>query len=339
MKTKIIMSFLLASLCVSVSASTNEPKYHSALTVKTVFSEDRDKPVEVYYWYPTTNGKTNFTFGRGNIFKSVETQLDAPLASGKFPVVLLSQGGTRSAFSHSGWIASGLAKQGYIVVVPKPPAPNEINAEMAVDEITFRTSDLVLGLNELSSVGILSGGVDTDEVQGVGFFLGGTSMLMLSGAQISPEKYRTSCHNVTNVDCHWLRENNVDITNIPDQKFPRFQSESKLKSVVVINPELTKTFVPETLALMKNIITVVTLSDRLHPALTPAESLVALPNVTFQEIPSASQFSAFAECTERGIKILASEREEALCQERDEVSRKDNHQQILDVILARLTKS
>lgn len=230
------MSFLLASLCVSVSASTNEPKYHSALTIKTVFSEDRDKPVEVYYWYPTTNGKTNFTFGRGgNIFKSVETQLDAPLASGKFPVVLLSQGGTRSAFSHSGWIASGLAKQGYIVVVPKPPAPNEINAEMAVDEITFRTSDLVLGLNELSSVGILSGGVDTDEVQGVGFFLGGTSMLMLSGAQISPEKYRTSCHNATNVDCHWLRENDVDITNIPDQKFPRFQSENKLKSVVVIN--------------------------------------------------------------------------------------------------------
>ncbi|WP_252094196.1 hypothetical protein [Vibrio sp. SCSIO 43009] len=111
-------------------------------------------------------------------------------------------------------------------------------------------------------------------MQGIGFFLGGTSMLMLSGAQISPEKYRTSCHNATNVDCHWLRENNVDITSIPDQKFPRFQSENKLKSVVVINPELTKTFVPETLALMNNAITVVTLSDRLHPALTPAESLV-----------------------------------------------------------------
>ncbi|MCS0182533.1 hypothetical protein NDI96_19405 [Vibrio alginolyticus] len=220
MKTKIIMSFLLATLCVSASASTIEPKYHSALTIKTGFSEDRDKPVEVYYWYPTTNEKNNFTFGRGNIFKSVETQLDAPLASGKFPVVLLSQGGTRSAFSHSGWIASSLAQQGYVVVVPKPPAPNEINAEMAVDEITFRTSDLVLGLNELSSVGILSGGVDTDAVQGVGFFLGGTSMLMLSGAQISPEKYRTSCHNANNVDCHWLRENNVDITSIPDQKFP-----------------------------------------------------------------------------------------------------------------------
>ncbi|MCR9419805.1 hypothetical protein NB498_20910, partial [Vibrio alginolyticus] len=125
MKTKIIMSFLLATLCVSVSASTNEPKYHSALTVKTGFSEDRDKPVEVYYWYPTTNEKNNFSFGRGNIFKSVETQLDAPLASGKFPVVLLSQGGTRSAFSHSGWIASSLAQQGYVVVVPKPPAPNE----------------------------------------------------------------------------------------------------------------------------------------------------------------------------------------------------------------------
>ncbi|CAK2568334.1 hypothetical protein OAY_15610 [Vibrio cyclitrophicus ZF205] len=336
MKTKIIMLCLLGTLC--VSASAKEPRYHSALTFKAIFSEDRDMPVEVYYWYPTTNEKTNFMFGRGNIFKSIETQLDAPLASGKFPVVLLSQGGTRSAFSHSGWIASSLAQQGYIVIIPKPPAPNEINAEMAVDEITFRTSDLILGLNELSSVGILSGGVDTDEVQGVGFFLGGTSMLILSGAQISPEKYRTSCHDATNMDCHWLSENNVDITDIPDQKFPRFRSENKLKSVVVINPELTNTFATETLALMNNAITVVTLSDRLHPALTPAESLVALPNVKYQVIPGATQFSAFAECTERGIKILASEGEEVLCQDRDEVSRRDNHQQILDVILARLTK-
>ncbi|MEF1309912.1 hypothetical protein QTO01_07380 [Vibrio mytili] len=337
MKAKIMMSFLVAISCFSVSAK--EPKYHSALTVKTVFSEERSKPVEVYYWYPTTSEKTNFTFGRGNIFKSVETQLDAPLASGKFPVVLLSQGGTRSAFSHNGWIASSLAQQGYVIIIPKPPEPNEISAEMAVDEIRFRTSDLVLGLNELSSVGILSGGVDTDKVQGVGFFLGGTSMLMLSGAQISPEKYRTSCNDDTNIDCHWLRENTVDITNIPDQKFPRFQSENRLKSVVVIDPELTKTFAPETLALMNNAITVVTLSAQQHPALIPAESLVTLPNVTLQEIPSATQFSAFAECTERGIKILTSEGEEALCQERDEVSRQDNHQNILDVILARLTKS
>lgn len=337
MKIKIIISFLLAILCVNTSAK--EPKYHSALTVKTVFSEYRNKPVEVYYWYPTMNEKNNFKFGKGIIFKPVETQLDAPLAGGRFPVVLLSQGGTRSAFSHSGWIASSLAQQGYVVIVPKPPEPSEINAEMAVDEITFRTGDLKLGLETLNSVEVLSGRVDTDEVQGVGLFLGGTSMLLLSGAQISPEKYRRSCNDATNIDCHWLRKNNVDIINTPVQKFHRFQPEDKLKSVVVINPELTETFAPATLTLMNNTITVVTLSAQLHPALTPANSLVALPNVTLQTIPSATQYSAFAECTERGIEILASEGEEALCQEHSEVSTKDNHQKILDVIMAKLEKS
>ncbi len=55
MKTKIIMLCLLGTLC--VSASAKEPRYHSALTFKAIFSEDRDKPVEVYYWYPTTNEK------------------------------------------------------------------------------------------------------------------------------------------------------------------------------------------------------------------------------------------------------------------------------------------
>lgn len=337
MKIKLIISFLLTILC--ISASAKEPQFHSALTVKTVFSEYRNKLVEVYYWYPTTNEKNNFSFGKGVIFKQVETQLDAPLAGGKFPVVLLSQGGTRSAFSHSGWIASSLAQQGYVVIAPKPPEPNEITAGVAVDEITFRTSDLKLGLQALSSVGVLSGRVDTDEVMGVGFFLGGTSMLLLSGAQISPEKYRRSCNDGTNIDCQWLRKNHVDITDTPVQKFHRLQPEDKLKSVVVINPELTKTFAPETLTLMHNIITVVTLSAQQNPALTPANSLVALPNVTLQAIPSATQYSAFAECTERGIEILTSEGEEALCEERGEVSAKDNHQKILDVIMEKLAKS
>lgn len=337
MQTKILMSFVLAILCFSVSA--NETKYQSALTIKTVFSDDRGKPVDVYYWYPTKSDKTNFTFGNGNIFKPVETQLDAPLADGEFSAVLLSLGGTRSAFSHTGWIASNLAQQGYVVIVPKPPAPNEITADMAVDEITFRTSDLELGLSQLDTVEAFATSVEFDQVSGVGFFLGGTSMLMLSGAQISPEKYRASCDNNTNIDCHWLSKGNVDIANIPDEKFRRVQPEHKLTSVVVINPELTKTFASETLTLIKNPVTVVSLSANQHPALVPAESLVNLPNVTLQNIPSATQFSAFAECTERGIKILTSEGEGALCQEPGEVSRKDNHQRMLEVILAALTRS
>lgn len=169
----------------------------------------------------------------------VETQLDAPLAGEKFSIVLLSQGRTRSAFSHSGWIASSLAQQGYIVVVPKPPEPNEITADKAVDEITLRASDLKLGLNTLKSVEALFGGADMGEVFGVGFFLGGTSMLMLSSAQISSEKYLASCDSTKNIDCRWLRNNNIDVATIPDEKFRPLQTENKLRSVVVISPELT----------------------------------------------------------------------------------------------------
>ncbi|CZF81414.1 Alpha/beta hydrolase family protein [Grimontia celer] len=336
MKTKLVMSFALALLCFSASAV--EPKYHSSLTVKSVFSGDRNKPVDVYYWYPTCKENTNFTFGNGNLFKAVETQLDAPLAGEKFSVVLLSQGGTRSAFSHSGWIASSLAQQGYIVVVPKPPAPNEITPDKAVDEITLRASDLKLGLKTLNSVEALSGGADTDEVFGVGFFLGGTSMLMLSGAQISPEKYRASCDNKTNIDCRWLRNNNIDVATIPDEKFRPLQTENKLRSVVVISPELTATFAADTLTMIDNPITLITLSANQHPELVPAQSMIELSSVTLKDIPGANQFSAFSECTERGFSILASEGEKALCQEPGQVSRVENHQEILDAILTALTR-
>ncbi|MCE0555946.1 hypothetical protein [Motilimonas sp. E26] len=334
---KVILLIALAVLSSGVRASEEK---QAALTIKSIASDDRNMPVEVYYWYPTDAKATNYVFGNGKVFEAVDTNLNAPISLGKYPVVLLSHGGTRSSFYHTGWIASALAEKGYIVIAPKPPSAAEITPDLAVDEIAHRVSDLTLGLSHLDSIDMLRNSADKEKVTGVGFFLGGTSMLLLSGAKLSPSKYRASCDgDNTNVDCGWLAKNKVDITQTSDHKVNQSKSINGMKSVVVINPELTSVFDENTLKMITPAVTVIDLTARHHQALKPARLISAIPRLKLIKINTATEFSAFAVCTDQGTKILAAEGEEVICQEIGHQSRPQNHQRIVTQVLAALTDS
>ncbi|MGW9231209.1 alpha/beta hydrolase family protein [Pseudorhizobium sp. NPDC055634] len=73
----------------------------------------------VTVWYPAGPGGKNVTLGESPLFMGTEAMLNAPIAEGQYPVVLLSHGaglaGTPEAMS---WIAVPLAKQGYVVAAP-----------------------------------------------------------------------------------------------------------------------------------------------------------------------------------------------------------------------------
>lgn len=329
---KIIISLFVTLLSFEVSA--NEDKY-SALTIKSVYSNDRNKFIDIYYWYPSSKRDTDFIFGNSKIFAAVATNFNAEIAPGKFPVVLLSHGGMRSSFTHSGWIASALAKAGYIVIVPKPPGVDEITPDLAVNEISLRAADLMLGLSNLENVNVLDRGSDKDNVMGVGFFLGGTSILTLSGIKLSPAKYKKSCDDdETNMDCGWLLSNNVYLTEVSDKKISDLKTDDRIKSIVVINPELTKTFSDATLEMVGIPVTVIDLSAENNPALKPSETILKIPKVQLREINSATAFSAFSMCTEQGERILSSDGGSEICEENAEGLRQENHKLIINEILS-----
>lgn len=293
---------LLAALL--VVGSEAKADMHTALTVKSLYSAERAKTVEIYYWYPTQTASPTTAFGNGKIFEPTDVVVDANITPGKFPVVLLSHGGLRSSFSHVGWIAAALSKQGYVVIAPKPPEPQTLTASESVNELSLRSADLTLGLSGLEKIDQLKQSVATDKVAGVGFFMGGTAMLSLLGAKIDADKYRASCLDEgINVDCHWYQQSGVDLQTVSNPVLSKPMADHRLTSAVVINPELTKVFDESSLETITGDVAVIHLSGHKRSALAPAKALSKIPNVQAKEISTASQFSAFSLCTPRGENL------------------------------------
>lgn len=330
--TALVTAGVMTGALLPVALAT-EP-YSAAHLVRVLPSEARGRPVEVHFWYPTAETQPEERFGQSKLFNAVEVIPDARAVPGDFPVVLLAQGGMRSAFIHTGWIASALARRGFIVVVPKPPGGRELQAADAANELLLRPADLSLAMTALNSIEPLSSRADMTDVSGVGFFLGGTSMLSLAGAGFDPEGYRQSCNaQGINIDCSWLNSQGVDLATLPDDFFARNISDARLTNLVVINPELTSVLKPRSVESIQVPVKLISLSKDAESPLAPAEQLKSIPAYSAVNIASASPFSAFSECTEIGKKILQAEGEGELCNEPGGRSRAEIHQQLIDEIV------
>ncbi len=323
-----------ASLVVSADVRSADA-YKAALIVQTLPSEARNAQVQMHYWYPSLDSKSSERFDSGKLFTPVEINREAEIAPGEFPVVLLAHGGMRSAFIHTAWVASALAQRGFIVVVPKPPSGRELQPDHAVNELFLRPADLSLALTALENIDSLKGSVDTDDVSGVGFFLGGTSMLALAGARLDPEGYRQSCSTVgVNIDCRWLQRAGIDLTTLPDSVFNREVADARISNLVVVNPELTAVLEPRSLEGVNVPVKLIDLGSNRSSPLFPAEQLGHLPGYSTLAIESATAYSAFSECTPVGQEVLQAEGEGELCEEPGGRSRAEIHQQLIDEIVA-----
>ncbi|MBB1486136.1 alpha/beta hydrolase family protein [Oceanospirillum sediminis] len=310
---------------------------NAALKIESIYSEDRGKNIEVYYWYPTKEQKLNFRFGNKKIFLPVDVALDADIALGKFPIIVLSHGGMRSSFSHVGWIASSLSKEGYIVITPKPPEYDELVPDQAIDELYLRPGDISTGLSGIDNISLFDGNIDKENTTGVGFFLGGTSMLTLAGAKFDLKKYKASCNDAgVNIDCKWFSNNKVDISSVSGDLVTKLKKDDRIRSIVIINPELTKTLDANSLRDVKGKVSVISLSGELDSALAPSDNLSKIPLFNISEISSAVAFSAFSICTPKGIKILSIEGEAGICSELNQYTREENHKKIIASIVQSL---
>ncbi len=307
---------------------------------KKIHSPERNKLIEIHYWYPTQNINADFDFGNPKIFVTTKAKLNAKLLTGKFPVILLAHGGMRSSPYNSGWIASALAKSGYIVVVPQPPSPNSLKPNVAPHELWLRPNDLTLGLSSLDDVSILKNGIDESTTYGLGFFLGGTSMLSLAGVKIDPVLYKNSCKQKNvNFDCHWFKKNDVELNDLSLEKLSKIKPENRINTVIAINPELTKTFDKNSIRTISIPLNIIDISNNSSAALIPDSALKEAQNIAFSEIPNSNLYSAFSICTKKGKMILAAEGEGEICKESEESTREQIHKDILQEIVNTLKKN
>ena len=145
-----------------------------------------ERPLSLSIWYPSGATATGQVGGTA-VFDGTGAALDAQGPDGAHPLVLLSHGGLRSAPDTGAWLAAALAEAGMLVAEINAPRPETAGA--AMNEIWQRPRDIRRALDLILQDPAWAGRVDPGRIAVVGFALGGTAALSVSGAVLDADAY------------------------------------------------------------------------------------------------------------------------------------------------------
>ncbi len=238
--------------CIIAGAANAAPEHRVGVRSMTATVPARSQAIGLTVWYPTAALETPKTIGENKVFKGVAALRDAPMAEGRYPVIVMAHGGFRAAPFHAGWIAASLAARGYIVGVPQPPTLGPRDAQAAIQEIWLRPADLSSALTAINGDPGFSSRIEPGNVAAVGFFLGGTSALALVGGRLDAQSYARSCDGPkAGIDCAWFSQSGVDLGKINASHLTASRHDQRIKAAVAVDPELSSSFAPGSLTEIK----------------------------------------------------------------------------------------
>ncbi len=336
------LTILSTLLAVSLSFSVKANEIVVGVTALRVESPEREAPLNVMVWYPAGGDGKTISIGQNAVFKGTVAQENAVIASGKFPTILLSHGGMRSAPNQSAWFASRLVKNGFIVVDVKAPPLGYDDAILANAELWKRPADISAALTALENRSEWAAHIDQQRIGAVGFFLGGTSVLSLVGANIEEEHFVRSCDEIhMGMDCAWFKKFDVDLRKIDLTGLQKKHRDKRIKGAVVIDPELTESLSDKSLGNVNVPIGVINLGTKetIPKALNASGLVRRIPISDYSIIENASQYSAFSVCKPKGAYILKEEGAgDEICISDAKIGRENIHTQMVSLIVEALNK-
>jgi predicted dienelactone hydrolase len=288
-------------------------------------------------WYPAGPGGQSLLVGENALFRGVSASQNAPAISGSRPLVLLSRGGLRSGPNIGAWMASRLAMRGFVVAMLRQPDPHSQSPQKTLEEIWLRPADISATLTAIENDPILTGRIDANGVGVLGFQIGGTAALALAGARLDPSSFARSCDpGGTEVDCDWFAKAGVDLRAVDAVQIGRSNLDRRIKTVVVIDPELSTNFTVTSLGDISVPVRVVNLGipRAIWPGLNAWALAKALPNAQYETVADATQFSTFPECKSHAAETLETEGEEPLCNDAGGRGRAEIHDQLASMVAA-----
>ncbi|MDX5483034.1 MAG: dienelactone hydrolase [Hymenobacteraceae bacterium] len=162
-----------------------------AVGQRTLLLEDksRDRPLDTEVWYPTREVYQETEEGEYTPFIYAQTVRNGAVAAGKYPLVLLSHGfgGNRLTLE---WLASGLARKGFVVAAVDHWG-NTFDNLLAEESIKFldRPRDISFVLTELLKDTTFGQVIDESCIGVAGFSLGGFTAIALAGGEFDYQQF------------------------------------------------------------------------------------------------------------------------------------------------------
>lgn len=264
------------------------------------------RPLSLSIWYPSAAAATG-RFGGTAVFDGTAVAADAPVPEGMRPLVLISHGGLRSASNSGAWLGVALAEAGMLVAEVNAPRPE--TAGQAVNEIWQRPRDIRRALDMILQDPAWAARVDPGRIAVVGFALGGTAALSVSGAGLDADAYARACDGPPRAeapDCGWYAARGANLGQVDRSGIAAAGRVPQITAAVALEPEYRSAFrVPAGAAGVPTLLLVLGAPQPVPPGLAQAGSAA---------IPGATAADAFPACTEAGPRILRAEGEDpALC--------------------------
>ena len=309
-------------------------------------SPERGRPLDIIVWYPTAPGGEKTVLGDTPFFEGTPARLDAPVADGRFPLVLLSHGAGLAGYAEAmSWIAAPLAQRGFIVAAPTHPGnggPNRSAAETM--KLWLRPADISRTLDTMERADVFERHLAPNQVSTLGLSMGGSTALALAGARFDPQLLAAYCDtNARNPSlCGWVRQSDVDLHAMNMQDAGRDGRDERIRFAMAIDPAPVDVFDKRSLPVIGIPVNMVNLGRAGEIPVTAQASDVskAIPNARYATIEHASHFSMFGVCKPGAAEAAALEGiDEPVCSDGTGLSRQAIHAELVDMVEAAIRAS
>ena len=288
--------------------------------VREVSVSQPGRDLGVTVWYPAGAGGKPTAIGDNKVFKGAQAAFDAAPVPGRHPLVVLSHGSGGRVEAMS-WLATELAKAGFVVAGPNHPGTTSGDSTPAdTPKLWQRTADLSAVIDTMTNDPAWNGVIDTDRIGVLGFSLGGSAAMEISGARANLAAYASYCDSYKKWDCAWfaggvgyvddepVKVDKLDLRSIDRARFEQSNLDRRIKTAVLVDPGLAQAYDDQSLkeiSIPMHFINLGT-ADTIPLAVISDRLAKLTPKGSYAMVAGATHFSFLPECKEGAAEMLKS---------------------------------
>lgn len=301
-----------------------------------------ERSLKGHVWYPTLAEGDEQLLRGSAVWRDITGHLDARIAPGVFPVVLISHGMYGNSLNQA-WLAKMLAAEGIISVMPNHPGTTSFGRDPdQARQLWLRATDLSVSFDMLLTDPRFADHMDPTRVAAAGHSLGGYTVMAAAGARHDVAHFQASCADAAErADCKALEMWKVGHNPGDLEMLQSDRSDPRIRTVITLDLGGMQTFDPASLQAIDMPVLVLgsgrqDMLDQSVESHALAESLPA-GLVTYEEIDGAGHFDFMGVCVPGGYDILKREEpgDEIVCVEGLE-AREAQHVAIFELIMTHL---
>jgi len=335
-----VTSAIFASAFMALSTIAQAQSFAPAMAVLKIADPDGNRDLEGFVWYPTeASGPLSYDF-ESQVWVGTQVVVDAKPPAGQFPLVVLSHGMFGNAYNQA-WLASALARQGYVVAAINHPGTSTWSRDPEVTrQLWERPGDMSRVIDHATTSPALSALVNPDRIFMAGHSLGGFTALALAGARYDAARLKRFCDATPDdLACGVLSDWKIAHTEEDRIRMEADLSDPRIRAFAVFDLGGTQSFSDTSLArierpllifaapIMSSGLTLDIESRALREAVSPGIAKYLEPD-------TLSHFDFLGLCKPGGLALLAKEEpgDEIIC-ENGGTPRAEKHEMIVSEVV------